>query len=90
MSLSISYTEYLIVFLSVSRPKSNNPNNSEILLFSGPQIIKRQNLSGTVGLVLDQYDKFLNPATLVSFTSAAFRVLHTMIPADVKLVYHII
>lgn len=71
------------MFTVENRPKQKNP---EIILFAGPQIIKRQNLSGSVGLVLDQYDKFLNPGTLVSFTSAAFRVLHTMIPADIKLV----
>ncbi|XP_054280832.1 chorion peroxidase-like [Macrosteles quadrilineatus] len=49
-----------------------------------PTEMKSQKLSGP-GLVLDQYDKFLNPGTLVSFTSAAFRAFHTMIPPDVQL-----
>lgn len=55
-----------------------------VLFTIGPQAVRRHKLSGTAGMVIDQYNKFLNPGTLVSFTSAAFRIFHSTIPPTVK------
>lgn len=43
------------------------------------------NLSGIQTLRSDLYSEFENPGTLVEFTSAAWRLFHTMVPPKVKL-----
>ncbi|XP_046683411.1 chorion peroxidase-like [Homalodisca vitripennis] len=50
-----------------------------------PNVLEDLKLSSNLGQVLNQYDKFLNPGTFVSFTSAAFRAFHSMIPPDIQL-----